>query len=72
MNRVTKPSTNSGATTMRCSPIRTDQAKIAQSEFERAQQLLVFVQIGSTIVAATLLIVTALASAAGSRGASAT
>jgi methyl-accepting chemotaxis protein len=37
-----------------------DQAKIAQSEFESAQQELVYVQIGSTVVAAALLIVTAL------------
>jgi methyl-accepting chemotaxis protein len=39
----------------------TNQAKIAQAEFERAQEVLVVVQIGSTIVAAILLIVTALA-----------
>ena len=37
-----------------------NQAKNAQAEFERAQQELVYVQIGSTIGAAALLIVTAL------------
>ncbi|HTA37829.1 MAG TPA: methyl-accepting chemotaxis protein, partial [Candidatus Acidoferrales bacterium] len=37
-----------------------NQAKAAQSEFERAQQELVYVQIGSTIGAAALLIITAL------------
>jgi methyl-accepting chemotaxis protein len=37
-----------------------NQAKNAQSEFERAQQELVYVQIGSTVCAAALLIVTAL------------
>jgi methyl-accepting chemotaxis protein len=37
-----------------------NQAKNAQSEFERAQQELVYVQIGSTVGAAALLIVTAL------------
>jgi methyl-accepting chemotaxis protein len=37
-----------------------NQARMAQSEFESAQQELVYVQIGSTIVAAALLILTAL------------
>jgi methyl-accepting chemotaxis protein len=39
----------------------TNQAKMAQAEFESAQQQLVAVQIGATVVAAILLIVTALA-----------
>jgi methyl-accepting chemotaxis protein len=38
----------------------TNQAKIAQDEFQQAQEELVYVQIGSTIVAAALLIITAL------------
>jgi methyl-accepting chemotaxis protein len=38
----------------------TNQAKIAQGEFEQAQLELIYVQIGSTIVAGALLILTAL------------